>query len=226
MVIACDTSSVVCSVAIADQDQIVFQREAIGGQIHIEKLSLFLQEALDFCKVEGKKVSALALAIGPGSFNGLRIGLATMKALALARELPLIPIVSTDAMALGLRQQLSGRCRAVIFSHRNFVHYADYDLGNEYPLVTPTFHYGPWDKLPDPDIDHYFGTADRGFAQWLNEDQATGSIKDRFHHLAADAGQVAFLAQLRHNQATPDLDQLEPFYNAEYEAKKWIPPTF
>ena len=226
MIIACDTSSVVCSVAVAAGGQVVFQREASGGHIHIEKLSPFIKEALNFCKAEGSMVSGLALAIGPGSFNGLRIGLATMKALALARKLPLIPIFSTDAMAMSLHKQLSGCSRAVIFSHRDFVHYADYNLGTDDPILTPAFHYGSWDELADRKIDYYFGTADRGFADWLQADQAAASIKDKFHHLAADAGQVALLAEMKGSDAATDLDQLEPFYHARYEAKKWVPPTF
>ncbi len=226
MILACDTSSVVCSVALSDQGQILFQKEASGGQIHIEKLAPFIDEALTSNPLNIQNITAMATAIGPGSFNGLRIGLATMKALALALGQPLIPILSTDAMAFGLRERLQGRCRAVIFSHRNFVHYADYDLGNAGELLTSEFYYGPWDELASPEIDHYFGTADRGFAEWLKEDPAAKPVNEKFHQVAADAGHVALLAELRQADPVPDLDELEPFYNAHYEAKKWIPPSF
>ncbi len=223
MIIACDTSSVVCSVAVAHQETVLFQREDRGGQIHIEKLSPFLEEALAFCESQTTPLTALAVAIGPGSFNGLRIGLATMKALAVALELPLIPIFTTDAMAYGLRQTLAGKSRAVIFSHRNFVHFADYDLNNDRPIVSPEFNYGPWDGLFHSDIDNYFGTSDRGFQDWLQTDQGQ-QIADKFTNIHASAAQVAILGES--NEAAPDLDELEPFYNAHYEAKKWIPPEF
>ena len=106
-------------------------------------------------------MQALAIAIGPGSFNGLRIGLATMKALALTLDLPLMPILTTDAMAFGLRHRLKGLCRAVIFSHRNFVHYADYQLGESGLITTPEFYYDTWNTLANEQVDHYFGIADR-----------------------------------------------------------------
>lgn len=225
MIIACDTSSVICSVAVSANGMIVWEKEDSGGQIHIEKLSPFLKEALSYCRSSGESVKALAIAIGPGSFNGLRIGLATMKALAVALELPLIPIPTTDAMAYGLRTEIKGRSRAVIYSHRNFVHYADYELGNSKEITTPDFCYGPWDQLHEDGIAHYFGKADRGFEAWLQDEEATG-VRAHFKHVDSKAAFVAQLAETRIDQGLLELDELEPLYNAVYEAKKWVPPQF
>ncbi len=225
MIIACDTSSVVCSVALSDKGSILWEKEASGGQIHIEKLSPFLKESLNYCRSIGKAPDALAIAIGPGSFNGLRIGLATMKALAVALEIPLIPIPTTDALAYGIQDQVSGISRAVIYSHRNFVHYADYNDSLSNKIVTPEFNYGAWDQLYEQHIDHYFGTADRGFKTWLQGPEAI-EVKSRFVHINAKASFVALLAEARTDMGQPKLDELEPLYNAVYEAKKWVPPQF
>ena len=225
MIIACDTSSVVCSVAGSHNGSIVWEKQAVGGQIHIEKLSPFLKEALEYCTQLDENLEALAIAIGPGSFNGLRIGLATMKALAVALEKPLIPIPTTDALAYGLRNQLSGMGRAVIYSHRNFVHYADYDFSQSQIIVTPEFKYGVWEQLQDERIDHYFGKADRGFATWLQGADAS-DVQTKFTNVDANAAHVALLAESRIDGGQTDLDELEPLYNAVYEAKKWVPPQF
>jgi len=225
VIIACDTSSVVCSVALSDQGSILWEKEARGGQIHIEKLSPFLKESLDYCRSLGKTPEALAIAIGPGSFNGLRIGLATMKALAVALEIPLIPIPTTDAMAYGIRDQLSGISRAVIYSHRDFVHYVDYDESNLDKIITPQFKYGAWDQLAEKHIDHYFGKADRGFEVWLHGPEAI-EVQSRFLDMEAKASFVALLAESRTHMGQSKLDDLEPLYNAVYEAKKWVPPQF
>jgi len=224
MLIACDTSSVVCSVALTNEGKVLSQWEASGGQIHIEKLAPFLREALDYCDSIDRTPDALAITVGPGSFNGLRIGMAAMKALALTLDLPLIPIPSTDAMAFGLRKRLKGHCRAVIFSHRNFVHYADYHFQNEDQLPPPDYSYDTWDELFAPEISRYFGLADRGFSDWLAGEGK--SVRDKFTPVKPDASQVALLAELRRNEAVTDIDQLEPFYNVKYEAKKWVPPHF
>jgi len=225
VIIACDTSSVICSVAVTDNSSILWEKEASGGQIHIEKLSPYLKEALTFCNSSGSPPVSLAIAIGPGSFNGLRIGLATMKALAVALELPLIPIPTTDAMAYGMRSKLDGKSRAVIYSHRNFVHYADYDLESFQKIVTPTFNYETWDHLYEEGIDNYFGKADRGFKTWLQEPDAS-ELQSRFVNVDSKAAFVALLAESRTDMGLHELDELEPLYNAVYEAKKWVPPQF
>ncbi len=225
MIIACDTSSVICSVAIISEGSALWRKEARGGQIHIEQLAPFLQQALEYCASSGKEPQALALAIGPGSFNGLRIGLATMKALAVALQLPLIPIPTTDAMAFGLRDQLNGSGRAVIYSHRNYVHYADYDFSNSTSSVTPEFKYAVWDELYDKLIDHYFGMSDRGFETWLQMSEAN-DLRAKFWEVEANASNIGLLAECRMESGLTDLDELEPLYNAVYEAKKWVPPQF
>ncbi|MCF7824306.1 MAG: tRNA (adenosine(37)-N6)-threonylcarbamoyltransferase complex dimerization subunit type 1 TsaB [Candidatus Marinimicrobia bacterium] len=224
MIIACDTSSVVCSVAVSHHGQILEKWSDSGSQIHIEKLSPFLEQALRLCHSRTEGIDALALAIGPGSFNGLRIGLANMKALALSLNLPLIPISTIDAMARGLGADVKRYGRGVVFSHRNYVHFADYDLKNWDPSKEREYFYGPWGDLLDSKIDFYFGTIDRGLAEWLKGEGKP--LAERFLNVKADASTVALLAESRLAKEIPDLDQLEPFYNAIYEAKKWVPPQF
>lgn len=225
MILACDTSSDICSVALLNDQEVLYSKQISGAQIHIEKLSSFLNEGLDLVKKHPADLDQLAIAIGPGSFNGLRIGLATMKALALALDLPLIPVKTTDALAYGLRNKQKGKGRAVIFSHRDFVHFADYDLSSSAVPTAHEFHYASWDELNEPDMDFYFGRADRGFKDWL--DSAEGrEVHDRFLEVQADAVHVAHCAASINTESIPGLDELEPFYNAKYEAKKWVPPKF
>ena len=225
MIIACDTSSVICSVAVVDNGQVLFEREATGGQIHIEKLSPFLKEALSFCQQKGTEIDGLAVAIGPGSFNGLRIGLATMKALAVSLELPLIPVPTTDAMAFSIQNSLNGLVRVVIYSHRNFVHYADYTLTPGEKIITPAFSYLTWDQLFDLNVNHFLGKSDRGFQEWLAT-EAGQLVSEKFVEIDASAASVGLLAESRTEAGLTELDQLEPLYNVSYEAKKWVAPQF
>lgn len=225
MIIACDTSSVICSVAVVHKGTCLWETHAEGGQIHIEKLSPFLRSAMDYCAQKGVDPSALAIAIGPGSFNGLRIGLATMKALATSLKLSLIPVPTMDAMALGMQGRLSGVSRAIIYSHRNFVHFADYNLSEAGKIMTPTFEYGPWDMLYQDHINHYFGKSDRGFETWLRSDAPAG-LQAKFISVDSQASLVGQIAELRPDDGLHQLDALEPLYNAVYEAKKWVPPQF
>jgi len=226
MILACDTSSVICSVAIAAELEVVFAKTARGAQIHVEQLAPFLKAGLTYANLAKTPLTALALAIGPGSFNGLRIGLATMKALAYSLSLPLIPIPTPDGMAQAFQRRWTGLARCVIYSHRDFVHYADYHLVADKPIVTPEFHYGPWSELFSQEVTAYFGMADRGFQVWLEEAPAAEPIRARFHAIPADAGEVALLAIRRGLDQAVELDTLEPLYNAHYAARKWVPPVF
>lgn len=224
MIIACDTSSMICSVSVTDKKRTLESWESAGAQVHIEQLSPFLAAALELVSGEAGKLDALAIAIGPGSFNGLRIGLATMKALALARNLPLIPVFSTDALALGMAEGASGRGRAMIFSHRNFVHHVDYEFDGRRSKRVSDFQYDGFDDLFDEKVDFYFGAPERGLKTWL--DSGTNHrIATHFRHIDPKAHYVGLQAA-EFTEAIPDLDMLEPFYNAHYEAKKWVPPEF
>lgn len=225
MILACDTSSEICSVALCEGEKVLFHKETSGPQIHIEKLSVFLMEAMNTARTRTSEIDKLALAIGPGSFNGLRIGLATMKALALSLDLPLIPVKTTDALAFGLRKTKQGTGRAVIFSHRNFVHFADYDFQTGHIPRTDGFSYEGWELLADSQIEFYFGMAERGFADWLTGTDGA-AVNSKFVPAPANAVNVARYADTLDLDSIPGLDELEPFYNARYEAKKWVPPKF
>ncbi|MCF7808370.1 MAG: tRNA (adenosine(37)-N6)-threonylcarbamoyltransferase complex dimerization subunit type 1 TsaB [Candidatus Marinimicrobia bacterium] len=225
MLLACDTSSDICSVALVNNGEVLYTKQIAGPQIHIEKLSIFLHEALVEVKRQAAELDQLVIAIGPGSFNGLRIGLATMKALALTMNVPLIPVKTTDALAYGLWKKQAGVGRAVIFSHRDYVHFADYTFSPEITPATQQFHYSSWETLFESGVDFYFGRAERGFKDWLAS-TAGVQIRENFYEVEADAINVALYAAAIKSQKVPDLDELEPFYNAKYEAKKWVPPKF
>lgn len=69
---------------------------------HAENLTLMFQEACKMAKLDIKEIDAFALAQGPGSYTGLRIGSASMKGLCFALDKPLIAISTLRIMAEGL----------------------------------------------------------------------------------------------------------------------------
>jgi len=98
LILALDTSSPWTSCALVDPDGGV-----VAESLHAPpaKAGEVLPGALvDLCGGDLSKVDALAVGIGPGSFTGLRVGLAALKAIAYARQLPLLGISSLRALAL------------------------------------------------------------------------------------------------------------------------------
>jgi tRNA threonylcarbamoyladenosine biosynthesis protein TsaB len=99
MLLAVDTSTAQTGLALYDGAQIVAEMIWQSRQHHTVDLAPALMELLKRAEVKISELQALSVAIGPGSFTSLRVGLAFVKGLALARKLPLIGIPSLDILA-------------------------------------------------------------------------------------------------------------------------------
>lgn len=105
-ILAADTSTSVNTVALCDGDRVLAEASIDGGRTHSERLLEMVDWTLEQSQSDLSHVGALAISVGPGSFTGLRIGVAAFKGLALARNLRLIPVPTLDAMTrLGLFQE-------------------------------------------------------------------------------------------------------------------------
>jgi len=97
-ILAIDTSSMACSVALADNEELLERHEIIGNR-HSRKLLGFVQALLIRAGTSLHDLDAIAIGNGPGSFTGLRLGLGVAQGLAWGADLPLIPVSSLAAMA-------------------------------------------------------------------------------------------------------------------------------
>jgi tRNA threonylcarbamoyl adenosine modification protein YeaZ len=100
MIVAIDSSTETASLALA-QDKVLAQVSWRCGQNHSVELLPRLTQLLDEAKVSLKDTSVVIVAKGPGSFNGLRVGLSTAKGLAFSLGVPIIGISSLEAEAYG-----------------------------------------------------------------------------------------------------------------------------
>lgn len=99
MILAIETSSLVSSVALCDEDKLVGELTIQTRLTHSEQLMPHIKELLEKTKVGKDKIKAIAVSIGPGSFTGLRIGLATGKGLAFAWNVPMISVPTMEGLA-------------------------------------------------------------------------------------------------------------------------------
>ena len=93
-----DTSTPVNTVALCEKGRIVAETSVDCGRAHAERLMATVDWVLAEAGVGLGAIDLLAVSIGPGSFTGLRIGVAAWKGLALAGGLPLIGVPTLDAM--------------------------------------------------------------------------------------------------------------------------------
>lgn len=99
IVLALDTATAGGSAAVVRDGDVLVERPGDGSRTHGERLPRELMDVLDAARLSLAGVDAYAVAIGPGSFTGLRVGIATMQGLALVRGARVSPISNFEALA-------------------------------------------------------------------------------------------------------------------------------
>lgn len=101
-VIAIDSSGLVASVALMEDDTMIAEYTMNYKKTHSQTLLPMLEQMAEMVELDKSTVDAVAVAAGPGSFTGLRIGSATAKGLGLAWGVPVISVPTLDALAYNL----------------------------------------------------------------------------------------------------------------------------
>lgn len=101
-VLAFDSSGLVASVAIVNDKDLVAEYTVNYKKTHSQTLLPMLDEISKMLNLDLKEVDAIAVAEGPGSFTGLRIGSATVKGLGMVLDIPIIPVPTVDGLAYNL----------------------------------------------------------------------------------------------------------------------------
>lgn len=100
LILNIETSSKICSVALSDEGQILYQLEDHEGQNHATRLAPFIDKCLNELARHERKLDAVAVSNGPGSYTGLRIGLSMAKGLCFGMDIPLITLDTLKVMAV------------------------------------------------------------------------------------------------------------------------------
>jgi tRNA threonylcarbamoyladenosine biosynthesis protein TsaB len=99
MLLAVDTSTAQVGLAIYDGSQVISEYAWRSSQRHTVELAPAVSELLARCGLTMENIRGLGVALGPGSFTSLRVGLSLVKGIALARGLPLVGIPTLDILA-------------------------------------------------------------------------------------------------------------------------------
>ena len=99
MLLAIETATLASGVALATADKLVAEITVQTKKTHSERLMPYIEQLLELGQTAKEDISAIAVSIGPGSFTGLRIGLATAKALAYVWNVPVIGVSTLAALA-------------------------------------------------------------------------------------------------------------------------------
>lgn len=101
-ILAVDTSTIMTTCAVLDGDKIIGEYSLSQSMSHSEKLVPMIKEVLDSLDLKIKDIDLFATSIGPGSFTGLRIAIATIKGFAHLYNKPVLGVSTIEALAYNL----------------------------------------------------------------------------------------------------------------------------
>lgn len=99
MLLAIDTATQLLSIALHDGDSLLAECTLTAGRQHSALLAPLVKQTLAQVALRRDDLRALAVSIGPGSYTGLRIGIALAKGMAAVNNLPLVPVTTFEAIA-------------------------------------------------------------------------------------------------------------------------------
>jgi tRNA threonylcarbamoyladenosine biosynthesis protein TsaB len=99
IILGIDTATDSVSVALGEGTRIVAQSEVVSDRQHCETLAPMIDFVCKQADVSFRELDAIAVDIGPGLFTGMRVGIATAKAIAFSLDLPIIGICGLDVLA-------------------------------------------------------------------------------------------------------------------------------
>jgi len=101
-VLGLDTSTLMTTCGVIDDNRLLGEYSLSQDMSHSEKLVPMIKEVLDNLKLNIKDIDLYAVSVGPGSFTGLRIGIATIKAFAHLTNKPVVAVSTLEALAYNL----------------------------------------------------------------------------------------------------------------------------
>ena len=120
-ILSIDTSSKICSTAILEDETILDEINLDNGRTHSENLMPMVAEILQKNHLTLAQIDLMACSVGPGSFTGIRIGIASVKAMAQAQNIPIAGVTSLETLA---RMDESSNTKVALVDARNHQVYA------------------------------------------------------------------------------------------------------
>jgi tRNA threonylcarbamoyladenosine biosynthesis protein TsaB len=129
-ILALDTATEACSVALWDDGKVLARFEN-AGRSHTERLMPMLHMLMAESGAQFSQLDGITCGIGPGSFAGVRIGVGFVKGLALTRDLPVVGVSSLAMLAQAAIDEGARQVLAAIDARMNEVYFAVYEKNAE-----------------------------------------------------------------------------------------------
>lgn len=201
LTLAFDTSFKTVSVAVMQDDVILYDVLINSGLHHSETLLPSIDEALKQLKLKIENIDLFACTLGPGSFTGLRVGVSTLKGLLLATGKPAAGVSSLAALALNVADG-DALIYPVMDAGRGQIYTAAYGYNDNGLLnqISPEIVVDPRDILPDVDQKIIFvGEGAIKYRELLTQKAKAAKIAS-IQHQHIRAGAVGILGREKYQQ--------------------------
>lgn len=220
-----ETATAVCSVAIAQDGHIVLEKTLEEEREHARLLTVTIDDLMKESGYIYNQLDAIAVSKGPGSYTGLRIGVATAKGLCYSLDIPLIAVDTLYSMAFCARRQWKEEGRKLhdkllfipmIDARRMEVYTAAFDaeLIEMEPVKALILEPGSFDRWKDYEL-VFFGDGAGKYSGLIN----TLLNRDFFEGFKfSSSGLVEKASELYDKSAFEDVAYFEPFYLKDFIA--------
>ena len=215
MILAMETSSLVCGASLHDNGECIAEVYLKEPRVHAEKLVGLVNQLFEEQKIRVQKLTAVVVSAGPGSFTGLRIGMSFAKGLVYPHQIPLAGVNTMKAFIAGTVSKIDRTKHPlwVIRSHKDYIYTAQFSKDLD-------------------DIDIRYGQV-HNIIEWYPEcatiicNDALEEIKDipviENSILPSMIGN--YYMHHKNDTAVRDYDSLVLEYGMDYKPKEWKPGT-
>lgn len=221
-ILAVNTSSKICAVAILEDNKVIDEIKLDNGKTHSENLMPIIKEILDKNNLTLKDMNLIAVSVGPGSFTGIRIGIATIKPMAEVYNLPVASVTSLETLARNIENKEKDFTIISLIDARNNQVYAGF-FDTEYNLKE--------DEIAE-DIDEVLKKAGKyskiifvGDGAIIHKEKIEENLKDRNiiftkenNQSAINTGKIGYKKFLEKN--LKNADTILPIYLRKSQAER------
>ncbi|NIR70683.1 tRNA (adenosine(37)-N6)-threonylcarbamoyltransferase complex dimerization subunit type 1 TsaB [candidate division KSB1 bacterium] len=217
---AIDTATQACGLALTEDNRLVAEYRLIAKNIHNEQLVIIIEHLTSDARWHLTELSGIVFSMGPGSFTGLRIGLAVCKGLAFTLSVPLVTVNSLDALAYNGRYW-RGRVCAMIKARAEELYVAQYQ--SDAKRLQRCTDY----KILDLNSISDYLTEETLIVSYPREiGLSLGGNKNVIVSETDSFPSPLAVAELGYtklqNQETEDIESLEPFYLQDFKPKRKV----
>jgi len=220
-ILGVDTATTSCSVAIVDKTSLLSEFTIDREETHSKHLMDMIQAAMRMAGLNFSDLDGFAVTKGPGSFTGLRIGISTIKGLAVASEKPIVGVSSLETLAFQVSYSRDLIC-PILDARKGEVYFSRYRFQNGHLKKQTKERVAPPDKAVD-DLNEFCLFVGNGallYKEMILEKMGEFASFAPMVHNTIRASTLAYFSMKNfENNDTDDIEKILPYYIRKSDAE-------